>query len=120
VRAQRVRLAGDLREVGLESDGARGSLDALVDRRGVGRAEFRPQVVVATDPVVRQARIQLERMPAHDRLGRAGVRRSPALERGFELSLAHVAPRADDVGDDVDAQRVASGFEDRVHARSGR
>ena len=48
-------------------------------------------------------------------LGRIRVRGAPACERRFELALADVAPRTDDVGDDVDAQRVAGGFEDRVH-----
>ena len=54
----------------------------------------------AVDALARHVRIELEGMPGD---GEAQVLPLQEIEGALELALADVAPRADHVGDDVDA-----------------
>ena len=65
-------------------------------------------------PSRRQIRVELERMPAHDRTRRGFARREHG-ERRAEPAPADEAPWADDVGHDVDVIRGGRG----AHADSG-
>ena len=102
VRVPRVRLSLDPLECEIDADGAARGADALVDFRGALRAaELRFEIGAPVDAVARQIGIQLERMPAHDGVN-VGLARGVQRERLAEAAATDEAPRAHDVGNDVD------------------
>ena len=63
-------------------------------------AELGEAVLGAVDALARHVGIELEGMPGD---GEAQVLLLEEVERALEMALADVAPRADRIGDDVDA-----------------
>jgi len=102
VRVERVRRPRHQVRAEHQTDtGGRGGDLGIPLAGTLGAAELRGAKQRAVGALLRHVRVKLERMPI-DR-GRQPVGRQQG-ERAFELPLADVAPRADCVRDDVDAQ----------------
>ncbi len=106
MRVERIRLTLDLLEREVDADARPGGTHALVDVRGPVRvSEFPGEIDAPVDALRRQVRIQLERMPAHERSD-ARLVRSKLRERRAEPPPPDEAPRTNDVRDHVDRQCV--------------
>ena len=100
MRIERIRYAFDSVEAEIDALGQSGSLQLLQPRRKFfGIAELRRQVLLERHADVGHGRVQLERKPRND----AGAVHGG--QRVVQAFLAEVAPRANQVGDDIDLQR---------------
>jgi hypothetical protein len=105
MRIARIGLPRDALEGEGNAHRRAGCAHALVDlRRALRAAEFRIEVRAPLDALPREVGIELERMPAHDGVPRCAVAGGED-QRRFQPALANEAPRAHDIGDDIDGQR---------------
>ena len=102
VRVERVGRDLDGVEVEVDAVGLAERLDAGVDlAMRSSLPNLAEHVALAVHAFGRDGRVELERPPAHLDIDVARLRRSPV-----EPLLADEAPRADDVRDDVDRERL--------------
>ena len=104
--------AGELLEMEVDADARGHAGDALVHLlRALGAAELGEAVLLTVDAFGWHLGIELEGMPGD---GEAQLGLFQDVEGALEMALADVAPRTDDIGNDVDA----SGCGHRVHGKN--
>ncbi len=102
MRIERIRLSVNAIEIERNANAGAGGADTRVDfGRTCLAAEFGFDIRGASDTLGWQVGIELKGMPAAND-GKAGFARVQLCQRRLELALADVAPRADDVGNDID------------------
>jgi len=100
VRVERIGLHLHLLVCERNADLAAGQGDALVDALAA-RPELACDVFLARYAALGQVLIQLERKPAHGRLGSIGMALAVEAEGLFQLALADEAPGSNHVGNDI-------------------
>jgi hypothetical protein len=105
VRGERIRLLLDAVEVQFKPRIATGCRDSRINfSRSLWPPEFGFEVALSIGAFERQIGVELKRMPSNVDLG-IGMVGLPLRHCGFNMTFSDVAPRADNVGDDINGER---------------